>query len=294
MHDDQELVDESVDEPDEQQDQEEAAVAAKVWAALGEAVRATMVPVKAVLDGSPVLARRLMGLGADTREKAARLKELELQALQGEWKKLEEPQRLAAELAHRKAGRGKRVDAVMCGVVISVFVLAVFGSLLRWVIVLALVAWTVGAMAHSPSSVPEVEDQAAEVLDGDEELDDEEDEEPVAKPAPKPLTAQELVTAIEHMVAIRATNDGGAGYVLIGEALSALQRHRQFEGYDTREFGAAVRAAGVPPKKSVAVGSGASRKTSPGWSVNHLQATLGRVPALPPQAAVDRTPVEAA
>ncbi|MFG2919634.1 hypothetical protein ACGF0D_43050 [Kitasatospora sp. NPDC048298] len=288
MHDDH---DELLDE----QDQEKAAVAAKVWAALGAAVKAAMVPVKAVLDGSPVLTRRLSGLGADTREKAARLKELELQALQGEWQKLDEPQRLAAELAHRKARRGKTADAVVFGVVIAVFVLAVFGSLLRWVLVLVLVAWTIGAMAHSPSSVPEVEDQAVEDVDRGEEPDDvEDDQEPVAKPAPRPLTAPELVATIEHMVAIRATKDGGAGNVLIGEVLTALQRHRQFEGYDTREFGAAVRAAGMKPKPSVGVGSGASRKTSPGWTVEYLHATLGRVPALPPQAAVDRTPVEAA
>ncbi|MGW4894558.1 hypothetical protein ACWEQL_20130 [Kitasatospora sp. NPDC004240] len=259
---------------------------------LAQGIKAAMVPVRAVLDGSPVLVRRLRSVGAETREKAARLKELELQKLQGEWAKLGERERLAAELAHRKAGRGKKVDAVMCGIVIAVFVLAVFGSYLRWVLVLFLVAWTVVAMAHSPGPAEEIEDQDVEDAGGDNELDDDkDDQEAVEEPTPRPLTAAELVTAIEHMVAIRATTDGGAGNVLISEALSALQRHRQFARYDARDFGAAVRAAGVPPKKSVAVGSGASRKTSPGWSVNHLQSVLGRVPVLPPHAAVDRTPV---
>ncbi|MFJ1797194.1 hypothetical protein [Kitasatospora griseola] len=132
--------------------------------------------------------------------------------------------------------------------------------------------------------------------DDDPELPDDEDDDPQPEPAPTPapLTDAELAASIEHMVAIRAQSDGGAGNVLMGEVLAALQWHGHYPGWDTRKFGAAVRAAGIPPKASVGVGTGPTRDTSPGWTVAHLRALLGRDPHLPPSAVPDHTLTKAA
>ncbi|WP_282204524.1 hypothetical protein [Kitasatospora fiedleri] len=151
-------------------------------------------------------------------------------------------------------------------------------------------AWRAGA--PTPAVAPQQADEDGR--DGEDVAVDDPGDDVEAEPEPLTLAPALLADSIEHMVATRAQSDGGAGNVLLAEALAVLQRHGWYQGCDSRAFGAAVRAAGVPPKPSVAVGSGADRKTSPGWSVAHLQQVFGRPPSLPPQGAVDRTPVEAA
>ncbi|MFD7643013.1 hypothetical protein ACFV4P_20415 [Kitasatospora sp. NPDC059795] len=138
------------------------------------------------------------------------------------------------------------------------------------------------------------DDQADDDLDQESADDEDQADEDDSAPAPQPLTPAELATTIEHMVAIRATTDGGAGNVILPEALATLQHFGHYQGADTREFGAAVRAAGLPPKPSVGVVIGDRRKTSPGWSMAYLRDLLGRTPSLPPRPAVDHTPAQAA
>ncbi|MGW4695171.1 hypothetical protein ACWEO1_22645 [Kitasatospora cineracea] len=205
--------------------------------------------------------------------------------------------------AARKAKRSELGDAAGAAAL-----LLVIGGPLVWSLARPLVGpgvgvligvWWIAALIHAPA--PAKTSAAAAEADGEQEApaDEEDDQEDAAvddeaEPEPeRPTLAPALLaSSIEHMVATRATTDGGAGNVLLPEALAVLQRHGWYQGCDSRAFGAAVRAAGVPPKPSVGVGSGAARKTSPGWSAAHLQEVLGRVPSLPPQAAVDRTPVE--
>ncbi|MGW4810536.1 hypothetical protein ACWEPB_02675 [Kitasatospora cineracea] len=205
----------------------------------------------------------------------------------------------------RKAKRAKLGEAAGAAAL-----LLVIGGPLIWSLARPLIGpgigllagvWWIGALIHAPgpakaSAAAAAEADGEQEVPADEDDQDDADDTPEGEPEPpRPTLAPALLaSSIEHMVATRAQSDGGAGNVLLAEALAVFQRGGWFQDADAREFGAAVRAAGVPPKKSVAVGSGAARKTSPGWSVAHLQEVLGRVPSLPPQAVADRTPVEAA
>ncbi|RPE34771.1 hypothetical protein [Kitasatospora cineracea] len=298
-----------------------------------EGVRATLLwPVTGLFAGTPVLVRKLTASQRARRAEAAALKgrQAELNAAAVAAADAEFAKKLAAEAdpakklalvqareaaavaartfeleqakAARKAKRSKLGEAAGAAAL-----LLVIGGPLVWSLARPLIGpgvgllagvWWIGALIHAPG--PAKASAAADAeADGEQEVPadaDDQDDAPEAEPEPpRPTLAPALLaSSIEHMVATRAQSDGGAGNVLIGEALAVFQRNGWFEAADAREFGAAVRAAGIPPKKAVAVGSGAARKTSAGWSVAHLQEVLGRVPSLPPQAVADRTPVEAA
>lgn len=253
----------------------------------------------AAADAADVEFAKKLAAEIDSAKKLALVQAREAAAVAAQTFELEQAK------AARKAKRSKLGEAAGAAALLLVMGGPLVWSLARPLlgpgIGLAIGVWWIGALIHAPAPAKASAAAAAEA-DSEQEVPADEDDQGDADDASEAEPEQQrptlapalLVSTIEHMVATRAQSDGGAGNVLLSEALAVLQRGGWFRGYDTREFGAAVRTAGVPPKKSVAVGSGASRTTSAGWSVAHLQATLGRAPSLPPQPAVDRTPVEAA
>ncbi|MFF0394126.1 hypothetical protein ACFYS8_36280 [Kitasatospora sp. NPDC004615] len=161
--------------------------------------------------------------------------------------------------------------------------------------------WWFAALVYAPAPTDgdepaedQADDEGPDEPSGEDDHDGEDQDDEDDRTPPAPLTDAELAASVEHMVAIRAQADGGAGNLLIAEVLAALQWHGHYPGHDTRKFGAAVRAAGIPPKPSVGVGSGPARTTSPGWSVAYLRTLLGRDPRLPPAAVPDHTLTKAA
>ncbi|MFD5566277.1 hypothetical protein [Kitasatospora griseola] len=221
--------------------------------------------------------------------------------------------------ANGKAFRSKLGDQAGAAALMLVVGGPLIWSLARpWIPIgaeLVAAAWWLAALIHAPTPADMAATMAAaakrqrradtEESDTEESEDDQEDhgddqadedqaDEDDSAPAPQPLTPAELAATIEQMVAIRATADGGAGNLILPEALATLQHIGHYRGSDTRDFGAAVRAAGIPPKPSVGVVIKGERKTSPGWSVSYLRDLLGRAPSLPPRPAVDHTPAQAA
>ncbi|MFD5564511.1 hypothetical protein [Kitasatospora griseola] len=215
--------------------------------------------------------------------------------------------------ASSKAFRSKLGDQAGAAALMLVVGGPLIWSLARpWIPIaaeLVAAAWWLAALIHAPTPADmaatmaaaarrqqrSAAEQSEESEDDQEELDDDQADEDDSAPAPQPLTLAELATTIEHMVAIRATKDGGAGNLLLSEALATLQHLGHYPGADSREFGAAVRAAGMPPAdKSIGVVIQGERKVSTGWSAAHLQDLLGRTPVLPPLRAVDHTPAQAA
>ncbi|MFJ7280684.1 hypothetical protein [Kitasatospora sp. NPDC098663] len=155
--------------------------------------------------------------------------------------------------------------------------------------------WWIAALIHAPSPVPKT--SAEDATPADTEHDDEDDQENDEEDAdddqdephpalPPTLTDTELTTTVEHMVALRARRDEGRGHVHLSELLIALKRHDRYCGYTAREFGAAVRAAGLPVERRVRVG----KDVSPGLTYKGLQAHLGHPPRLPAHAVPQPAP----
>ncbi|MFF7453063.1 hypothetical protein [Kitasatospora sp. NPDC008115] len=196
--------------------------------------------------------------------------------------------------AARKAKRGRLGDAAGAAALMLIvggpLVWSLVGPWVRPGIGLLIGGWWIAALIHAPTpakaskapAVEDVDDPAANNVD-----DDQDQPEPVVAPA---LAPAELASAVEHMVALRAQSDGGAGKVLLSEVLASLQRHGRYPGASTRDFGAVVRAAGLPIEKRVRVGE----TISPGLTAAGLRGHLGHSPRLPAHAVPDRTPSEAA
>ncbi|MFI9784654.1 hypothetical protein ACIHEI_14275 [Kitasatospora sp. NPDC051984] len=265
---------------------------------------------KATADAEDAFQRKLEAeLDADKR--AAMVEARETARLTARQVKLEQAK------VTRKAKRSKLGDSAGAAALLLIVGGPLVWSLARpWIPTVAAVAaaaWWLVALMHAPTPATMAAAAAAAAKrdrqadpEESEESDPDQDEPNVdqgdddhadkddSAPAPQPLTHAELATTIEQMVAIRATRDGGAGNLLLSEALAALQHIGHYQGSDTREFGAAVRAANMPPAPSVGVVIGDKRKTSTGWSVSYLRGLLGRAPSLPPRPAVDHTPAQAA
>ncbi len=278
---------------------------------LRQAVTNAAVPVRAVITGSPVLAARLWApasarLDQAAEERAAIGKAL-TEARAADLAKLTDEKAIAArKAAHAQADkaaraekRGRAADVVGGAVLVAVVAGPVSWSLVGpWVPVATwsgIGLWCIGAMMHAPKA-PEEKGKQADLApgsdvdqgDGSEDVGDHQ-ERPDAIVSPT-FGPAELAATVEHMVALRTQSDGGAGKVLLSEVLASLQRHGRYPGASTRDFGAAVRAAGLPVEKRVRVGEA----ISPGLTAAGLKAHLGHAPRLPAHAVADRTPSEAA
>ncbi|MEV7926468.1 hypothetical protein [Kitasatospora sp. NPDC088779] len=208
--------------------------------------------------------------------------------------------------ADRKATRSRLGDAAGAAALMLVvggpLVWSLVGPWIEPGIGLLLGGWWIAALIHAPAPAPSkgtkagaTEDQGEEDDQADEEEDDQEEEyrlrTPAAPATPRELSAAELTTSVEHMVALRAQTDEGRGHVHLAEALETFQRHGLYPDADARAFGALVRAAGLPVEPGIRV---PGRTPSTGFTATSLATHLRRSPALPPQAAaqaaVDHTP----
>ncbi|MER7702304.1 hypothetical protein ABTX81_05315 [Kitasatospora sp. NPDC097605] len=278
---------------------------------LRQAVTNAAVPVRAVITGSPVLAARLWApaatrLGQAAEERAAIAKAL-AETRATELAKLTDEKAIAraraghaqADKTARAAKRGRAADAAGGAVLAAVVAGPVSWSLVGpWVPVATwsgIGLWCIGAMMHAPKPPGEQGQQADTAHGFDTGHDDEQADagggqeraEPTVSPT---LAPAELAATVEHMVALRAQSDGGAGKVLLSEVLASLQRHGRYPGASTRDFGAAVRAAGLPVEKRVRVGEA----ISPGLTAAGLTTHFGHPPRLPAHAVPDHTPTAAA
>jgi hypothetical protein len=130
---------------------------------IGQAITSATVPIRAVIAGSPVLARRLRAPATKRRTAAAEIRQVEAEALAAELAKLnpkaraaKQAEQLAADRAGRKERRSRAADIASC----TALVLLVAGPV-GWqfarpylgtaALVLA-VAWSIAAMAHAPSA----------------------------------------------------------------------------------------------------------------------------------------------
>ncbi|WP_030277553.1 hypothetical protein [Streptomyces sp. NRRL B-24484] len=296
-----------------------------------EGLRATLLwPVTGLCTGTPVLVRRLMTPHRERRAEAAALqaKRERIAAEVAEAAEVAFAKKLIAETdpvkrvallqaqeagqvaarevelerakAARKASFEKFKDSAGAAALLLVVGGPLVWSLARpWVgpgIGLFAGVWWIAALIHAPAPAKAATEDDEQLLDGDdfdadEDGDDQEDEPAAA--VPPTLTDAELTTTIEHMVAIRARRDGGAGKVHLAEILETLQRHHRYTGYTAREFGTAVRSAGLPVEKSVRVTGESGSGVSPGLSFEGLRAHLGHPPRLPAQAVPEPAPAVA-
>ncbi|MFG2919560.1 hypothetical protein ACGF0D_42675 [Kitasatospora sp. NPDC048298] len=206
--------------------------------------------------------------------------------------------------AARKESRSKFGDTAGAAVLVLIIggplVYSLVGPWIAHGIGLAIGGWWIAALIHAPKAT-KVKDKGKDDEDqgdeGEEEGGDDQEEEsshpqPPAAPAkPLELSAAELTTTVEHMVALRARTDEGRGHVHLAEALESLQRHGHYPDLTARDFGALVRAAGLPTEPNIRV---PGRTPSTGFTAASLHAHLRRSPTLPPQAAaqaaIDHTP----
>ncbi|MFB7472243.1 hypothetical protein [Kitasatospora sp. NPDC056184] len=281
-------------------------------------------PVTGLMTGTPVLIRRLTAPQRERRAEAAALqaKQDQIAALATEAAEAAFAKKIAGEpdaakraamiqsqeaaevtarqvaleraKADRKAARSKFGDTAGAAALLLIVGGPLVWSLARPLIEpgigLLLGGWWIAALLHAPSPVKTHTASTGEDVDApaaDNADDGQEQTEPVVSPA---LAPAELAATIEHMVALRVQGDGGAGKVLLSEVLASLQRHGRYPGASTRDFGAAVRAAGLPVEKRVRVGEA----ISPGLTAAGLTAHLGHPPRLPAHAVPDHTPAEAA
>jgi hypothetical protein len=293
-----------------------------------EGLRATLLwPVTGLCTGTPVLVRKLMTPHRARRAEAAELQakreriaaEVAEAAEVAFAKKLisetdpvkraallqaQEAGQVAArevELERAKAARKASFEKFKDSAGAAALLLVVGGPLVwslarPWVgpgIGLFAGVWWIAALIHAPAPAKAADEDDEQLLDGDD-LDadegDEDDEDQAVEDLPDPtLTDAELVSTVECMVAIRAQTDEGRGHVHLSEVLAALQRHRHYPAYSTRDFGSVARAAGLPVEPKIRVG----KSVSPGLSVAGWEAHFGRPPALPQQPVPDRPLAEA-
>ncbi|MFF2354925.1 hypothetical protein ACFVVL_34805 [Kitasatospora sp. NPDC058115] len=288
-------------------------------------VSTILYPFTGLAAGTPVLVRRLMAPHHKRRAEASALiaKQAEIAALAAEAAEAALAKRLVAEAdpakraamiqaqeaaevaarqvelerakADRKAKRSKLGDsagaAALMLIVGGPLIWSLVGPWVRPGIGLLVGGWWIAALIHAPSasktpSKAKAEQDVAASVPAEEEAAGEEADAPAPAP-PAALSAADLFTTIEHMVALRALTDEGRGHVHLAEALESLQRHGHYPTHDAREFGALVRAAGLPVERGIRV---SGRTPSPGFTASSMTASLGRSPRLPPQPARDLTP----
>ncbi|MEU1287549.1 hypothetical protein [Kitasatospora sp. NPDC005856] len=242
---------------------------------------------------------------ADASKRAAMVRARETEKVTARQIRLEQAQ------AGRAEKRGKLKEAAGAAAVTLLVGGPLIWSLARPLIEpgigLLIGAWWIAALIHAPAK-PKAKnkaraDQAREENedqdDEDREGNDDQEEEYAlqtstaapAPAAPRGLSDAQLTAAVEHMVALRAQTDDGRGHVHLTEALESLQRHGHYPALTARDFGALVRAAGLPVEPNIRV---PGRTPSTGFTAASLATHLRRSPSLPPQAAaraaVDRTP----
>lgn len=130
---------------------------------IGQAITSATVPVRAVITGSPVLARRLRAPATKRRTAEAEVRQAEAEALAAELAKLDPKARAAKQAEHtaadragRKERRSRAADIAGC----TALVLLVAGPVawhfarpyLGAATLVLIAAWTVAAMAHAPSA----------------------------------------------------------------------------------------------------------------------------------------------
>ncbi|WP_380278638.1 hypothetical protein [Kitasatospora purpeofusca] len=279
-------------------------------------------PFTGLATGTPVLVRRLMAPQRKQRAEAAALnaKQDEITAQIAEAAEAAFAKKVAAEAdpvkraamiqtqeaaqvaarqlelerarADRKAKRGKLGDAAGAAALMLIvggpLVWSLVGPWVRPGIGLLIGGWWIAALIHAPASA-KTPSKANTGKDVDEDFDALADDADQDQPEPPSttLSPDQLVTAIERMVAIRALSDGGAGKVHLAEVLASLQRHGLYDGFDSRDFGALVRAVGLPIEKGVRV---KGKGVSVGLTAAGLKDRLGHTPRLPPEAVADHTP----
>ncbi|WP_406093403.1 hypothetical protein [Kitasatospora purpeofusca] len=279
---------------------------------LKTAITGATVPVRAVISGSPVLAARIWAPASARLDKAAGERKAIAEALAAaraaELAKLTDEKAIAkARAAHAeadKAGRAEKRERIGSTLGGAALVALVAGPV-SWQLVgpwMPLATWSgiglwcAAAMAHSPKITTGEQEVEA---DQDNDLDDQaadtaaEAADGQGEPQPAPpttLPADELVAAVERMVAIRAQSDGGAGKVHLSEVLASLQRHGFYPGLEARDFGALARAAGLPFERGLRV---TGRGVSVGLTAEAMRARLGHTPRLPPEEVADHSPAAA-
>jgi hypothetical protein len=226
---------------------------------LARAITTAMVPVRAVLAGSPVLARRLYAPTAERRAKEAALREQAAAALAqaraAELAKLTGDALLKAQQAHaeedraeRKVSRSKAADAAG-----GVLFLAFVGGPVAWSIVgpwapaafwSAALAWCVAAMMHAPAR-PADEQQA----------EPERDEQPAdgpGEPSPERLRAAVVERLLDWV--------GDRRGIHLAEV---YERYRQLPGHqhlaDTQIRAALVDHYAIPVRPAVRIGDKVAR-----------------------------------
>ncbi|WP_405360501.1 hypothetical protein OG535_19050 [Kitasatospora sp. NBC_00085] len=286
-------------------------------------VATILYPFTGLAAGTPVLVRKLMAPQRERRAEAAALKGKQdgIAALAAEAAEATFARRLAAEpdaakraamfqaqeaaevtarqleleraKADRKAKRSKLGDAAGAAALLLIvggpLVWSLVGPWVRPGVGLFIGGWWIAALIHAPSPVKAPEATGEDV---DEDFDDpaaDADQEQPELPSTT-LSPDQLVTAVERMVAIRALSDGGAGKVHLSEVLASLQRHGLYPGLDPRDFGAVARAAGLPVEKGLRV---KGKGVSVGLTAAALRNHLGHTPRLPPEAVADHTPAAA-
>ncbi|MFG2919614.1 hypothetical protein ACGF0D_42950 [Kitasatospora sp. NPDC048298] len=295
--------------------------------------RATLLwPITGLCTGTPVLVRKLMAPHHQRRADAAalRARREQLAALASEAAEAELAKKLVSESdpvkraallqaqetarvtaeeieqerasAARKASFAKVKETAGGAALLLVMGGPLVWSLARpWIgpgIGLLIGTWWIAALVHAPAPVPKTGTKEATPSDAehdeeDHQGDDENDQDEPREALPPTLTDAELTTTVEHMVALRARRDDGRGHVHLAEVLTALQRHDRYCGYTARQFGAVVRAAGLPVERSVRVKGATPQEVSPGLTYKGLQAHLGHPLRLPAHAVPEPAPAEA-
>ncbi|MFI5649527.1 hypothetical protein [Kitasatospora sp. NPDC051705] len=284
-------------------------------------------PITGLATGTPVLIRKLTAPQRERRAEAAalRAKREELAAEAAEAAEAAFVKKVSAETdpikraamlqaqeaakvaarefeleqakAARKETRSKLGDTAGAAALLLVVGGPLIWSLARpWIqpgIGILLGVWWIAALIHAPAPAKTRAKDAAPA-DADDDQGDADDDREQTEPTDRPpLTVAELTTTIEHMVAIRAQRDEGRGYVHLAEVLESLQRHHYYPGLTARDFGAVVRAAGLPVEPKIRVAGKKEKAVSPGFSAEGLTALLGRPPQLPAQPVPEPAPAEA-
>ncbi|MFD8698167.1 hypothetical protein [Kitasatospora purpeofusca] len=282
-------------------------------------VATILYPFTGLAAGTPVLVRKLMAPQRERRAEATALKgkQDEIAALAAEATEAAFARRLAAEpdaakraamlqaqeaaqvtarqveleraKADRKAKRGKLGDAAGAAALLLIvggpLVWSLVGPWIRPAIGLLIGGWWIAALIHAPSRVKAPEATREDVDEGvDAPAADADQEQP--EPSSATLSPDQLVAAVERMVAIRALSDGGAGKVHLSEVLASLQRHGLYNRLDARDFGAVARAAGLPFERGLRV---KGKGVSVGLTAAALRDYLGYTPRLPPEMVTDHT-----
>ncbi|MGW3072352.1 hypothetical protein [Kitasatospora sp. NPDC001132] len=219
---------------------------------LEQAITTAMVPVRAMLDGSPILARRLLApVGkrrATAAEERARIQTALAEGRAEQLAKLTGKARAAALQTHaeedraaRKERRGRRFEVAAIGVVVAAVggpvVWTVVGPWVPTAVSSGIALWWIAAMAHAPKQTATTKDAPAETASTAPEQDPDDGEWIQEDPEPAVLWA-----LVRHVAA--QSDQGTAAH--LPDLLAEGQRRGEFDGWTKTDLKALLTVLGVP------------------------------------------------